>query len=228
MNTKIITLENIYKTYFLGKTKVEALKGVNLEIAEGEFIAICGPSGSGKTTLLNLIGCLDEPTEGKIEILNKNVATLSDSELSELRSKFIGYIFQAFNLIPVLSAYENIEYPLIIQGINAKERNRRVLQMLKETGLKEFAHHKPDELSGGQRQRVAIARALVTFPKIVLADEPTANLDSSTGEEILQLMHRMNEEHKVTFVFSTHDHKIIKYAEKVYYLRDGKISLQEV
>ncbi|MCX7957329.1 MAG: ABC transporter ATP-binding protein [Endomicrobia bacterium] len=228
MNSTIVLLKKVFKSYKLGKTEVNALNGIDLEIKEGEFLAICGPSGSGKTTLLNLIGCLDEPMEGTIEILNYNVKHLSDSKLSELRNKYIGFIFQTFNLIPVISAYENVEYPLIIQGVTAKERKRKVLQIIKEVGLEKFLHHKPDELSGGQRQRVAIARALVTLPKIVLADEPTANLDTNTGEEIIELMHRMNREHRITFIFSTHDHKIVKHAEKVYYLRDGKLNLGEV
>lgn len=223
----VVNLENITKTYTLGKTKVEALRGIDLKVYKGEFIAVCGPSGSGKTTLLNLIGCIDKPTGGKIEILSLPVQKMSDTKLSELRAQHIGFIFQTFNLIPVLSAYENVEYPLLLQGVPANERKRRVLKMLEEVGIIEFRHHKPDKLSGGQRQRVAIARALVTQPDIVLADEPTANLDSHTGETIIQIMKTMNKEYGTTFIFSTHDNRILKYAEKIYYLSDGKLKLTE-
>jgi len=227
MKEKLIEIKNVTKIYELGKTKVVALNGINLEVQYGEIISICGPSGSGKTTLLNLIGCLDKPTDGEIKILGTDVLSLSDNKLSEIRGRHIGFIFQTFNLIPVLTAYENVEYPLFLQNVPARERKKRVLMILEEVGLTEFIHHKPDELSGGQRQRVAIARALVTKPEIVLADEPTANLDTKTGESILELMQRMNKEYGTTFIFSTHDHKVLKYANKIYYLRDGKISLTE-
>jgi len=220
----VILLKNVTKEYKLGKSVVNALQGIDLEINEGEFISLCGPSGSGKSTLLNLIGCLDIPTSGTIHIMNTDVAILKDADLSRLRNRMIGFIFQMFNLIPVLTAYENVEYPLLILGISKKERQARVLRMLNEVVLSKFIKHKPDELSGGQRQRVAIARALVTNPKIVLADEPTANLDSQTGIEILDLMKRMNEEHNTTFIFSTHDPKVMKYAKKVYNIADGRIS----
>lgn len=225
---KVVEIKDIEKIYYLGKTEIKALQGINLEINDkGKFICICGPSGSGKTTLLNLIGCLDRPTRGDIMVLDMQVLALSDTKLSELRNRHIGFIFQTFNLIPVLSAYENVEYPLLIQGASRRERKKRVLQMLEEVGLIEFKNHRPNELSGGQRQRVSIARALVTLPEIVLADEPTANLDTRTGETILELMRKISKEHLVTFIFSTHDHKILNYAEKIYYLRDGKISLKE-
>jgi len=225
---KVVEIKDIEKIYYLGKTEIKALQGVNLEINnKGKFICICGPSGSGKTTLLNLIGCLDRPTRGDIIILDMKVLTLSDTKLSQLRNEHIGFIFQTFNLIPVLTAYENVEYPLLIKGLAGRERKRRVLQMLEEVGLIEFRNHKPEELSGGQRQRVSIARALVTLPEIVLADEPTANLDTRTGETILELMRKISKEHSSTFIFSTHDHKILNYAEKIYYLRDGRISLKE-
>jgi len=227
MKEKLIEIKNVTKIYELGKTKVVALNGINLEVQCGEIISICGPSGSGKTTLLNLIGCLDKPTDGEIKILGTDVLSLSDNKLSEIRGRHIGFIFQTFNLIPVLTAYENVEYPLFLQNVPVRERKKRVLIILEEVGLTEFIHHKPDELSGGQRQRVAIARALVTKPEIVLADEPTANLDTKTGESILELMQRMNKEYGTTFIFSTHDHKVLKYANKIYYLRDGKISLTE-
>jgi putative ABC transport system ATP-binding protein len=227
MKEKLIEIKNVTKIYELGKTKVVALNGIDLEVKYGEIISICGPSGSGKTTLLNLIGCLDKPTDGEIKILGTDVLSLSDNKLSEIRGRHIGFIFQTFNLIPVLTAYENVEYPLFLQNVPARERKKRVLIILEEVGLTEFIHHKPDELSGGQRQRVAIARALVTKPEILLADEPTANLDTKTGESILELMQRINKEYGTTFIFSTHDHKVLKYANKIYYLRDGKISLTE-
>lgn len=219
----MISLKDVTKEYKLGKTVVNALRGVNIEIGEGEFVSFYGPSGSGKSTLLNIIGCLDSPTQGEVRIDGKDVSNLSDTLCSKLRNRTIGFIFQMFNLIAVLNAYENVEYPLLILGLSKKERQKRVLKMLEEVGLLEFIKHRPDELSGGQRQRVAIARALVTNPKIILADEPTANLDSQTGLEILELMKRINEEHKTTFVFSTHDPRIRGYAKKVYNLIDGRI-----
>jgi putative ABC transport system ATP-binding protein len=221
----MLSLTDVKKDYRLGAVVVNALKGINLEINEGEFISICGPSGSGKTSLLNLIGCLDLPTSGKVNLLNEDISRLTDSSLSRLRNRYIGFIFQTFNLIPVLNTYENVEYPLLILNMSNRERRQRILRILDEVGLSEFVKHKPNELSGGQRQRVAIARALVTNPKLVLADEPTASLDSTTGIEILELMKGINKEHKTTFIFSTHDPKIISYAEKVYHLEDGRITL---
>ncbi|MBI3813567.1 MAG: ABC transporter ATP-binding protein [Nitrospinae bacterium] len=220
----MVSLNGVTKDYRLGRTVVNAVKGIDLEINEGEFVSICGPSGSGKSTLLNLIGCLDMPTTGTIRIMGEDVSRLKDFALSKLRNNHIGFIFQMFNLIPVLTAYENVEYPLLIHGMKRKERQARVSRMLDEVGLNKFIKHKPDELSGGQRQRVAIARALVTNPKIVLADEPTANLDSQTGIEILELMKRINEEHKTTFIFSTHDPKVVRYAKRVYNITDGRIN----
>jgi len=219
----VVRVLNIVREYKLGKTKLSALRGVSIEIERGEFVAICGPSGSGKTTLLNIIGCLDKPTTGTVQIVNQEILTLSDRKLSELRNKSIGFIFQNFNLMPVLTAYENVEYPLWILGKSTIERKRMVLKMLEEVGLLEHKNHKPDELSGGQRQRVAIARALVTMPSIVLADEPTANLDSQTGATILELMRKMNEEFSTTFIFSTHDQQVVNYARRVYHIRDGRI-----
>ncbi|MBU1153210.1 ABC transporter ATP-binding protein [bacterium] len=220
----IVSVKDVVKEYKLGKTKVNALRGVNLEIKDRELVAICGPSGSGKTTLLNIIGCLDQPTSGTVQIINENAAFFSDAKLSELRNKHLGFIFQTFNLIPVLTAYENVEYPLWILGKPGLERKAMVLKMLDEVELLDYKNHKPDELSGGQRQRVAIARALVNMPKLVLADEPTANLDSQTGMSILKLMQKINEEFSTTFIFSTHDPQVVKYANKVYHLRDGKVS----
>jgi len=221
----MILLENVVKVYLLGKVEVKALEGVNLEVEEGEFISICGPSGSGKSTLLNLIGCIDSPTSGKVSFMGNDVTEFTDAALSSLRNSSIGFIFQNFNLIPVLTAFENVEYPLVIQGMLKSKRVEKVATIIKEVGLADFSKHKPDELSGGQRQRVAIARALVTGPKMVLADEPTANLDSKTGIEILDIMQKMNEEHKTTFIFSTHDPKIEKYAKKIYSMVDGRLEI---
>jgi putative ABC transport system ATP-binding protein len=221
----VVALEKASKTYHLGKVEVKALKDVDLQVQEGEFISVCGPSGSGKSTLLNLIGCIDTATSGKVSVQGKDVTEFSDATLSKMRNRIIGFIFQSFNLIPVLTAFENVEYPLVLQDVPKNKRFEMVATMMKEVGLADFVKHKPDELSGGQRQRVAIARALVTGPKIVLADEPTANLDSKTGIEILDLMQRMNEEHRTTFIFSTHDPKIEKYAKKIYAMVDGKLSL---
>jgi len=219
----MISLKNVTKEYKLGKAVVRALQGIDLKINQGEFVSICGPSGSGKTTLLNLMGCIDSPTSGDVMVMGQDVSCLSDTQLSKLRNRTIGFIFQSFNLIPVLTAYENVEYPLVMLGLSQKEKHERVLKTLDEVGLAHFIKHRPDELSGGQRQRVAIARALVTNPQIVLADEPTANLDSVTGEEILKIMKKINDDHQTTFIFSTHDLKIMKYAKKVYNITDGKI-----
>jgi putative ABC transport system ATP-binding protein len=220
----MVVLDNASKVYKLGKHEVLALKDVNLTVKEGEFISVVGPSGSGKSTLLNLIGCIDTPTSGTVSIMGKDVVTYKDAALSKLRNETIGFIFQSFNLVPVLNAFENIEYPLVILGVPKTQRIGRTTSILHEVGLEDFAKHRPEELSGGQRQRVAIARALVTEPEIVLADEPTANLDSTTGFEILDLMQKMNEEHKTTFIFSTHDPKIEKYAKTIYTMKDGDLT----
>jgi len=220
----VIELENVKKDYPLGATTVHALRGVSLAIKEGDFISIVGPSGSGKTTLLNIIGCIDNATEGSVKIHGKEVTTHSDRRLTDLRLHTIGFIFQTFNLIPVLSARENVEFPLLLmkkENLTNKEIRRRAEKLLEEVGLKEQCNQKPFELSGGQRQRVAIARALVTKPAIVLADEPTANLDSETGEMILKQMKELNLLEKTTFVFSTHDPDILKYANGVLKIKDG-------
>lgn len=223
MNT--IKTENLKKTYVLGKTFVPALNGIDFEIKQGEFTCIVGPSGSGKTTLLNIIGCLDVPTEGKAILFEKyDVSQLNDRVATNLRRNKIGFIFQTFNLIPVLNVYENIEFPLIIQGISAKEREKRVNELIEEVGLLEFVKHRPEELSGGQRQRIAVARALVTNPELVLADEPTANLDKENGINILKMMKELNEHHNVTFVFSTHDQRVIDMAKRIIYIEDGRIT----
>jgi putative ABC transport system ATP-binding protein len=222
-----VRVENATKDYQLGRTTVPALRGVSLAVERGEFITVAGPSGSGKSTLLNLIGCLDHPTSGRVLIGDEDVATLGDDLLSDLRAEKIGFIFQTFNLIPVLSALENVEFPLLVRQkagrgarASARERARRALD---EVGLAEFARHRPDELSGGQRQRVAVARALVTDPVIVLADEPTANLDSTTGETIVALMEEINRRDGTTFIFSTHDPRVMGRAQRVLRLADGRI-----
>jgi putative ABC transport system ATP-binding protein len=220
----VIELVNVKKDYPLGATTVHALRGVSLAIKEGDFISIVGPSGSGKTTLLNIIGCIDNATEGSVKIHGNEVTTHSDRRLTDLRLHTIGFIFQTFNLIPVLSARENVEFPLLLmkkEHLSGREIRRRAQKLLEEVGLAEQMNQKPFELSGGQRQRVAIARALVTKPAIVLADEPTANLDSETGEMILEQMKELNELEKTTFVFSTHDPDILKYANGVLKIKDG-------
>jgi putative ABC transport system ATP-binding protein len=222
-----VRVSNVTKDYALGRTTVRALRGVDLEVEPGELITVAGPSGSGKSTLLNLIGCLDHPTSGRVVIGGQDVATLGDDALSDLRAEKIGFIFQTFNLIPVLSALENVEFPLLVRRAaraRAGSVRERARQALAEVGLAEFARHRPDELSGGQRQRVAIARALVTDPVIVLADEPTANLDSATGDAIIELMQEINRRDGTTFIFSTHDPKIMARARRVVVLADGKIA----
>lgn len=219
----IVSMREVVKDYHLGKTVVNALRGIDLEIEKGEFICIAGPSGSGKTTLLNLIGCLDKPSSGKVFLDENDVEKLNDNSLSKLRAEKIGFIFQTFNLIPVLSAFENVEYPLLLKKVPRSSRKKRVLSMLEEVELSDFTRHRPNQLSGGQRQRVAIARALVTDPEMILADEPTANLDSKTGEAIVDLMRKINEEMKATFIFSTHDAMVMKYAHRMMCLQDGRI-----
>lgn len=219
----IIAGEAIRKNYCLGHIVVEALKGVSIKINKGDFLCVAGASGSGKTTLLNLIGCLDKPTSGNIVFEGKDISALNAFELAMIRRHRMGFIFQSFNLIPVLSAYENVEYPLILKKDDKKSREKKIQKVLEEVGIKEYADHRPDELSGGQRQRVAVARALVTEPSVVFADEPTANLDSITGENIIDLMLKINRENGTTFIFSTHDHKIIKHAGRVIELRDGAV-----
>ncbi len=223
MAQAVVEVTEVTKHYQLGKTVIQALRGVTLEIEGGEFLCIAGPSGSGKTTLLNLIGCLDKPTAGQVAIEGREITNLSVYELAKLRRHKIGFIFQTFNLIPVLSAYENVELPLFMKGVEPSERQQRVHRVLEALGLDGLAHHRPDELSGGQQQRVAIARALVTEPVIILADEPTANLDSETGKAIIELMHQMNQQSGTTFIFSTHDPKVMERASRVINLKDGLI-----
>jgi putative ABC transport system ATP-binding protein len=220
----LLRVENINKDYYLGKTVIHALKDVSFSVSEGEFISIVGPSGCGKTTLLNILGCIDKPTSGRVFFGDQNLADLSDSQEAEIRLARLGFIFQSFNLVAVLNCFENVEFPLILAGVDKAERKRRVRHMVELVGLGEFVLHKPDELSGGQRQRVAIARALINRPSIVIADEPTANLDSETGDGILETMARLNKEEKVTFIFSTHNLEIMRHAKRVVHLKDGKIS----
>lgn len=219
-----IHLNNVKKNYQLDKVQVSALKGINLTIEGGEFTVIAGPSGSGKTTILNLIGCVDTASEGNVVVGGKETGTLSEKQLTDLRLHTIGFIFQSFNLIPVLSVVDNVEFPLLLQNkLSPIERRERVMKFIDRVGLTQYAHHRPSELSGGQRQRVAIARALVTKPQIVLADEPTANLDSVTGQNIIDLMKEINAAEKTTFLFSTHDHSIMNQARRIIKLQDGQI-----
>jgi putative ABC transport system ATP-binding protein len=220
----LIQVENVTKDYRLGNQVVRALHHVTLSVDEGVFMAIAGPSGSGKSTLLNLIGCIDTPTRGRIVIDGRDTSGRTPDELADLRARTIGFIFQTFNLFPVLSAEENVEYPLLqFKELDRKERQARVARFLEVVQLASHARHRPSELSGGQRQRVAIARALATHPKIILADEPTANLDSRTGAGILKLMKGINREFGTTFVFSTHDKKVIAQADRLVRIEDGRI-----
>lgn len=220
----IVSIRNATKNYALGKIQVPALRGVNLDVQMGEFLSIAGPSGSGKTTLLNLIGCVDTASAGVVEVDGQDTAKLPERTLTRLRLNTIGFIFQSFNLVSVLSVFQNVELPLLLQGkLSSGERKARVTSLLDRVGLHEHIYHRPSELSGGQRQRVAIARALVTNPKLVLADEPTANLDSTTGQNILDLMKELNRTEKTTFIFSTHDARVMSHANYVVRLADGVV-----
>lgn len=219
----LISADSLVKTYMLGKTEVPALRGLTIGIDYGEFTVISGPSGSGKTTLLNLLGLLDSPTTGSVLLEGSEIKYDGLSNLHNIRLEKLGYIFQTFNLIPVLTAYENIEYPLLLTKKSSSMRKQLVEKILREVKLWEFRRHKPNELSGGQRQRVAIARALVNSPRIVLADEPTANIDSVTASEVLDLMRSLNEEEKVTFLFSTHDPQVLRYARRIVKIHDGML-----
>ena len=226
---KIIELNDVKKDYPLGNTTVHALKHVDFTVPEGDFLSIVGPSGSGKTTLLNIIGCIDHASEGTVFIHGTDVTTMSDKQLTDLRLDKIGFIFQTFNLIPVLTVRENVEFPLLLmkqKNFSKKEVRERAEKLITEVGLEDHIEHRPYELSGGQRQRVAIARALVTNPDIVLADEPTANLDSETGEKILELMQELNVIEKTTFIFSTHDPDVLKYAKHIVKIKDGVLIQQ--
>ena len=220
----IVDVRSVTKEYHLGKTVIHALRGVSLTIEPGEFLAVMGPSGCGKTTLLNIIGCIDTPTSGEVYLEGEDVSELNDNQEAERRLNGIGFIFQSFNLIPVLNVAENVEFPLLLARVPKTERKEKVRRMMALVGLDTHAHHKPDELSGGQRQRVAIARALVNDPRLVIADEPTANLDSETGKEIVTAMLHLNREQRVTFLFSTHNPEVTQYAGRILTLRDGMIS----
>ncbi|MCK9482579.1 MAG: ABC transporter ATP-binding protein [Bacteroidia bacterium] len=223
----MISIKKVSRNYKTGETVVKALKQVSLEIDNGEFLSIAGPSGSGKTTLLNLIGCIDTIDEGEIIINGEAVTKMGKKEMTDYRRHNLGFIFQTYNLIPVLSAYENVAFVLSILNIDENEVKERTMAMLKEVGLEGMENRRPGKLSGGQQQRVAIARALIKNPQIVLADEPTANLDSKTGEEILKIMKKMNEKYKTTFLFSTHDQMVMDYGSRLVQLHDGLIISDE-
>jgi len=220
----VIELKDVKRIYKVGEVETPALRGVTLTVEEGEFTAIVGPSGSGKTTLLQLMGCLDRPTAGTIHINGKDVTRLSSNQRADVRRGSIGFVFQFFALIPGLTAYENIEMPLLLTGEKAAARRSRVNELLEAVGLTDRARHRPDQMSGGEQQRVAIARALATRPVLVLADEPTANLDSVNGEQIMEIMLRLNEETGTTFIFATHDPRVFPYARRVIEVRDGLIT----
>jgi len=225
----LVIAENIQKEYQVGEISINALRGINFEIEPASFVSFVGPSGSGKTTLLNLIGCLDKPSNGKLMVAGTDVLHLDRKQSASFRGKNIGFIFQDFNLIPVLTVYENIEYPLLmVQNVPASERGKRVNALLEAVGMTDQKDKYPDQISGGQKQRVAVARALVTNPKLVLADEPTANLDHKTAYMVIELMKKMRDEFKTTFIFSTHDQKIVGEAEIMYTLEDGELINKEI
>jgi putative ABC transport system ATP-binding protein len=222
-DTALVEARGLEKVYRQGTVDVPALRGLDLVVKQGEFSVLAGASGSGKTTLLNLIGALDRPTAGTVRVDGQDLARLGSRELARLRLRRIGFVFQAYNLLPVLTAYENAEYVLLLQGVPAEERQRRVTDLLHAVGLEGMEHRRPTALSGGQQQRVAVARAIAAEPALVLADEPTANLDSKTGTELVQMMRRLNQERGVTFLFSSHDPKVIDHADRVIQLEDGRI-----
>jgi len=226
--TNIITVENVSRLYLQGKVEVAALRSLSLQVSSGEFTAICGPSGSGKTTLLNLIGALDHPTSGQVIIEGQDLTSLNRQELSILRRDRIGFVFQSYNLIPVLTAYENAELVLSVQGVSLSERKEKVMTLLKAVGLEGLEDRRPSELSGGQQQRVAIARALASDPAVILADEPTANVDSETAVLLLDLMQELNQSHQATFVFSTHDPRVMERARRLVHMVDGQIESDEL
>ncbi len=227
-NGPIVKLTAVTKVYRQGQVDVEALRGLDLEVQAGEFTAICGPSGSGKTTTLNLIGALDTPTSGSVQLEGQDLSTLGRKALSRLRRDRIGFVFQAYNLMPVLTAYENSEIVMAVQGVPLAERRERVMTLLAEVGLKGMEDRRPTELSGGQQQRVAIARAIAARPAVVLADEPTANVDSETADRLLELMEQLNGDRGVTFIFSTHDPRVMERARRVVRMVDGRVESDEV
>jgi putative ABC transport system ATP-binding protein len=220
----VIELQDVTRVYRIGEVETRALRGVTMTVEEGEFTAIVGPSGSGKTTLLQLLGCLDRPTNGTVRLEGQDVSQLNANQRADLRKGTIGFVFQFFALIPGLTAYENVELPLLLMGKSGKERKERVTELLAAVGLSDRAHHRPDQMSGGEQQRVAIARALATHPVLVLADEPTANLDTENGRQVMEIMQRLNQETGTTFLFATHDPRVIPFARRVVTLRDGKVS----
>ena len=226
-NEALVVASAVTKTFKTGKLEVKALRGIDVEVHEGDFLALVGPSGSGKTTLLNLVGALDRPTSGELTVLGHKLSSLSKGARAKLRLASLGFVFQAYNLVPVLSAAENVEFVLELQGVGAAERRKRALSVLADLGLEELADRRPNELSGGQQQRVAVARAIASKPRLVLADEPTANLDSTSAEQLMSLMRRLHEESGVTFVFSTHDPRVVAHATRVVTLEDGKIASDE-
>ena len=219
----VVSLRNIVKTYDDDGLKVSAINDISFDIPRKRFAMIVGPSGSGKTTLLNLIGCIDKPTAGRLTVAGQEVVKLSDKKVTDFRAKNVAFIFQNFSLFPVLSAYENVEYPLLLIGMPAAQRRERTMALLEAVGLADQRKQRPNQLSGGQKQRVAVARALVKHPEMVLADEPTANLDSETGAQIIELMRRMQHEQDVSFIFASHDPQLISYAEETYVIRDGRL-----
>jgi len=223
MKKSIIKLENVWKTYKMGNVEVNALQGLNLDVKEGEFLAIMGPSGSGKSTAVNMIGCLDVPTKGKILLDNHDISKLSESELAQIRGRKIGFIFQQFNLIPTLTALENVALPIVFQSVEREKRTKRASELLKIVELNDRMEHKPAELSGGQQQRVAIARSLANDPEVILADEPTGNLDSSTGETVMSFLERLNRKEGKTIIMVTHDSNVARHADRIEFLKDGKI-----
>jgi putative ABC transport system ATP-binding protein len=220
----VIQLQDVTRVYRIGEVETRALRGVTMEVEEGEFTALVGPSGSGKTTMLQLIGCLDRPTTGKVYINSRDVTQFNANQRADLRRGTIGFVFQYFALIPVLTAYENVELPLLLIGERASARRQRVDELLKAVGLSERAHHRPDQMSGGEQQRVAIARALSTHPVLVLADEPTANLDSKNGQQVMEIMQRLNQETGTTFVFATHDPRVFGFARRTIEMEDGQLA----
>jgi len=224
----LVKAEGIYKIYYDHQVATEALRGIDFRMEQGEFTAIFGPSGSGKTTLLNILGGLDQSTQGKVWLEDKELTSLKQGELSRLRLFKIGFVFQSYNLIPVLTALENVEYVLLLQRVPKKERIERAQRLLEELGLGDLIHKRPTEMSGGQQQRVAVARAIVHYPKLVLADEPTANLDSKTAGDLMDLMRRLNQERGITFLFSTHDKLVMERARRLVELRDGQIVRDEI
>ena len=222
----LVSTDNITKIYRMGEVEAHALRGVTLEVKSGDFLAIVGPSGSGKTTLLNLIGALDAATEGRVTIFGKDISAMSRRRRADLRLPSLGFVFQSYNLVPVLTAQENVEFVLELQGVG-RERRNRAREVLDQLGLDEFAGRRPNELSGGQQQRVAVARAVASMPKLVLADEPTANLDGENAEILLNMMHDLNERHGITFIFSTHDPRVVAHAHRLITLADGLVSGDE-